>query len=434
MPQSQPDLKQALERLFARPRRREVAGHALFRATAQDAGAVPVVAGSPTVRPSRPQPAWRARLAAVRQAFPSRRSPAIVGVDLGTSAIKIVRVEPSEGSPRVTAVVCEEYPQGVEGQAQERLLQERLQELKREGVLTGRLILGVADPRTIVELVTVPKMPPADLQRAVAWEAKQRFAAETASSCVRHVVVGETRAGDQQAQYEILLVASAREELASQWRAFSERGFQVAAMEPAILAGVAACEAAGLWRPQEFVGLLDIGRRSSTLALVVRGGVRFVRSFTVAGDSITHSIMDYCQLDYATAETQKRALGLSPMALEEDRRVTGLETDLLVRVSHALGLYLERLAAEVEHSLRYVAYELGEVKDHRLDRLYLLGGGALLKNLGPFLSNRLNSPAQVADPFDHLAMSPAAQEVLRTHASGARLASALGLALHPVGR
>jgi type IV pilus assembly protein PilM len=284
-----------------------------------------------------------------------------------------------------------------------------------------------------IELATLPKMPAGDLHRAVMWEAKERLATDLSSYSVRHLVIGETTS-DGQTQYEIMIVATQREGVVSRWRTFTNQGFRVLAMEPGILASLAACETAGIWRRDEFVGVLEMGRRYSTLAFLINGLVRFVRSFPIAGDSITQSIIDYCQLEYEAAEQQKREIGLSQMALEEDRRVTGLEVEPRVRVSHALGLYLERLAAELDHSLRYLTFELGHAKGRKLDALYLTGGGALLKNLSAFLANRLTTRVEASDPLRSCAMTPEAKDRLQAPLQGAQLTCALGLALHPITR
>lgn len=361
------------------------------------------------------------------------RSSGVVGLDFGASAIKVVRVDRARSGPVIIGAACEEYPAKLEGQAQEAFMHERLQDFKRRGLMEGQLVIGVANTELAIELATLPKMPSGDLNRAVIWEAKERLATDLSAYSVRHLILGEA-AHEGQAQYDIMIVASQRESLVAQWRAFTAQGFRVLAMEPGILASLAACEMAGIWKRDELVGVLEIGRRYSTLAFVFNGIARFIRTFPIAGDSITQSIVDYCQLDYEAAELQKREIGLSQMALEEDRRVTGLEVEPRVRVSHALGLYLERLAAEIDHSLRYLTFELGQAKDHKLDALHLIGGGAMLKNLSAFLSSRLNARVDVADPFRNGSLAPDVQQHLQTTASGARLTSALGLALHPGAR
>lgn len=360
-----------------------------------------------------------------------RGGSAVVGLDFGASAVKLVRVDRATGGPRVVALACEEYPPHADGQAQEQFMQARIKEFQQRGWLDGGLVIGVANTELSVELATLPKMPAGDLNQAVMWEAKERLATDLSTYSVRHLVLGETDANGQ-TQQELMIVAAQRESVISQWRAFTSQGFRVLAMEPDILATLAACEAAGVWRKTEFVGVLELGRRYSTLAFVINGVVRFVRSFPIAGDSITQSIVDYCQTDYDEAEQQKREIGLSQMALEVDRRVTGVEAEPQVRISHALGLYLERLSAEIDHCLRYLSFELGHAKGRNLDVLHLMGGGALLKNLSAFLASRLNARVELADPFHNCDIASDARLQLAS-GSGPRLACALGLALRPIG-
>jgi ABC-type transport system substrate-binding protein len=65
----------------------------------------------------------------------------------------------------------------------------------------------------------------------------------------------------------------------------------------------------------------------------------------------------------------KRKFGISQMALEEDRQESGHAKEERVRVSHALGLYLDKLVAEIEQSYRYFASERGRTEAQKIDRL-----------------------------------------------------------------
>lgn len=457
MPTPLPDLTKVFDRLFARrPGQPVVAGHALFQKTPEPAPGEPPAPPPPppagpqaVVRPpladaTGPLPAtprltqwaatWAGRLtASAAVAFRRRRATHTVGIDVGGSALKVVRADHADGAPRVVAVSCQEFPARLEGKARQQAIQERLRELKHQGMLDGQIVVGCPDNLVGYELVGLPKMPAADLGRAVMWEAKERLSADPETYSIRHVIIGEAMA-EGQPQYEILIMAASRNDVVATWKMFSEQGLYVTAVEPMMLAAAASCEQAGMWHSQGITALLEIGRRSSTLALVIGGGIRFVRSFPVAGDAITQSIVDYCQVDFDAAEQQKREIGLSQMALEEDRRVTGMENEPKVRVGHALGLYLERLAAEVEHSIRYFTVELGHAREQRLECVYLIGGGALLKNLGPFMASRLKAQVELANPFERCTMTAEARAALQVSGQGPRLAAALGLALRPVAR
>ena len=431
-----PDPKRAIQQLFEkRPGEPLIASHTLFRTTSPagspSAPAAGVESRSPTG--ARSLSHRIRRLIGPLRTWTSHRQDAVVGLDLGSNSMKLIRVERRGSSAQAVGFAYDEYPPHAEGQTQEECLRTWLQQQRRQGLLDGQLVVGCANARVIMELVMMPKMPEADLGRAVIWEAKERLSAEPSTYSIRHLIIGETTV-EAQTKYEVLILVAPREELIGQWRNFSEQGFRMAAIEPGMLATIAACESMGLWRPHEFIGLLDIGRRHSTLALIVQGAARFLRSFPVAGDSITQSIMDYCQLDYETAEAQKREIGLSQMALEEDRRVVGLEDEPRVRVSHALGLYLERLAAEVVHSLRYFTYELGYAKERTFDTLYLCGGGSRLKNLPAFLSSRINARVEVADALERWPMTDTVKQRLRTHELSSTLLTSLGLALRPLAK
>jgi type IV pilus assembly protein PilM len=223
----------------------------------------------------------------------------------------------------------------------------------------------------------------------------------------------------------VLIFAMPREEITGSYGMIAGYGSRVAAAEPGILASAAALESAGLIPPGKFIGILDIGFKHSTLALVIDGKIRFVRSFSIAGETLTQNIMHYCKLGRDEAEAQKCLIGLPKVgAIEENPTETALQ------VGHALSLSVEQLATELDHSLRYVTYySLGRGKGGTMEKLYLAGGGALLKNLPGFLESRLDTRVELADPFRALPVSDAARAKLIAPEPRARLTAALGLAL-----
>ena len=366
--------------------------------------------------------------------FPLRGSPrgAVIGVDQGTAALKTVRLEPAaDGRLRLTSATLHEWGVGAEGDlAREALFQEQMRVLRRQGRLDGAVVLGFHHRDMLVETIRLPKMPPEELDQAVLWEAKERLSVKTEQSVVRHIATGETTV-EGQVQMDILVISLPKEPLLAYWRPLAEMGLKVAAVEPIGLAAFYPLEGLNLWKPTEVVGHLEIGMKMSHLNLIRGGTVRFSRTFQVAGDSVTKAIADYCQADYAAAEGMKLRHGISKMALEEDRRETGHASEDRVRVSHALGLHLEQLVAEIEHSFRYFAFELGGTDAQRMDRLLITGGGGLLKYLPEFLTSRLSVPVEVVDPLRGLQVDSKVQGELEA-GWAQRLAVAVGLASRQV--
>lgn len=454
------DPSQALKKLFERSRgSRETSPLALFQQN--EASSAPG-ADQPVEVPPGPSPApapvptsvptpvssgtIRPVLASVTGKFQhllkrtgSPKAQRIIGMDLGSSSVKVARVELTGGAGlmaggrgRMTGCAVVDLAAGIdEGPEWENQVRQVLQRLKREGLLSGPIVLGFHHLDAVVESIRLPKMPSAEIPQAVQWEAKERLSLNSERMVIRHILTGEVVI-DGQPQLEILVVAAPKGELISRWRLVSELGLKIVAIEPISLAGFYGLNQANLWKPTDLVGFLEMGLKSSHFSLVQGRVVRLARSFQVAGDSFTRSIADYCQLNYTQAEEMKRQFGVSKMALEEDRQETGHAAEDRVKVSHALGLHLEQLVAEIEASLRYFLFELGGSGSSRMDRLLITGGGGLLRQLPEFLTGRLSVPVSVADPLRAVELDPAVQRMLQP-GWNQRLSVPVGLALRPAG-
>jgi len=89
----------------------------------------------------------------------------------------------------------------------------------------------------------------------------------------------------------------------------------------------------------------------------------------------------------------------------------------------ALAPALEELASEIARSL---SFYLERVPDAALSRVYLTGGGALLKNIDVYLTGRLGAPTSVFNPLQSLPVSAPASPITT---QGPLYTVALGLAL-----
>ena len=90
-------------------------------------------------------------------------------------------------------------------------------------------------------------------------------------------------------------------------------------------------------------------------------------------------------------------------------------------IYEALSHSIEDLASEISRSL---SFYLERVPDAALSRIYLTGGGSLLKNLDVFLTSRLGAPTAILNPLQLLPVAD--QSEIST---GPLYTVALGLAL-----
>ena len=101
------------------------------------------------------------------QAFVNRiTAVSLVGVDLGSSALKAVEVERSNGRVRLRRCAVVPVEEGNVTAALNQLV-------SRAGIAAAHVAVGLASPEVIVKPVQFPPMPPKELRSAVRLEAEQ---------------------------------------------------------------------------------------------------------------------------------------------------------------------------------------------------------------------------------------------------------------------
>ena len=90
----------------------------------------------------------------------------LVGVDIGSSAVKVVELAPGEGHSMVQRWAVQPIDEdGVEGALR--------QALRQAGIRAARAAVGLASPEVVVKAFQVPQMPPKELASALQLEGEQ---------------------------------------------------------------------------------------------------------------------------------------------------------------------------------------------------------------------------------------------------------------------
>jgi type IV pilus assembly protein PilM len=155
--------------------------------------------------------------------------------------------------------------------------------------------------------------------------------------------------------------------------------------------------------PGEVWGLLDLGAKSSSLAMFDSSGLILARSLEVGGDDLTEAVADGLRLPLNQAEVLKREQGLSPQSPQELRII--------------LQEILSTLLREVE--LSRLSFQTD------IDRLIITGGTAKLPGIQDFFRERMKVECTLFNPFEHCVYSVQEEEAVH----GPEYAAALGLAL-----
>ncbi len=199
------------------------------------------------------------------------------------------------------------------------------------------------------------------------------------------------------------LLAAPRKE-ADEHRAFLGRcGLQVESLEPSPLPALRALTANRGRFPAEFIALVRVGSRLTTVMVALEGHPYFARDFALAGSHFTYALQMGAQSSWQEAEHHKR------------------QCDATAR-EVALEPALTRWLDQVRRTLEACTRSLPEVRP-QVQRVFLMGGSAAMKGLDARLEEVLKIPVTVETWVDLL--PPQAQP----QAQLARFTTALGLAL-----
>ncbi len=157
--------------------------------------------------------------------------------------------------------------------------------------------------------------------------------------------------------------------------------------------------------------LVDIGSNTTEIAIISLGGIVYCRSLRVAGDALDEALVAYVRRAFGieigerTAEEIKIRTG-SAMPREKEVMMefkgrdvtTGLPRTISItsqEVREALMGPLEEIVSAIFAAFQRCPPELSSDLVER--GLILAGGGALLKGMDLFISQKINLPVHIAD-------------------------------------
>ncbi|MBN2260345.1 MAG: rod shape-determining protein [Clostridiales bacterium] len=174
---------------------------------------------------------------------------------------------------------------------------------------------------------------------------------------------------------------------------------------------IAAAIGAGLSIEEAFGHLIvDIGGGTTEIAVISLGGIVVSKSLKIAGDTIDVAIMEYIKKKYqlsigvSAAETIKKTIGTIYDMEELEMEVTG--RDLVMglpkkvtinsnEIYKATEEILIRISDGVKNILEITHPELSA--DIMVQGMTLTGGGALLRGIEMFFSDKLGIPVKKVD-------------------------------------
>jgi len=350
--------------------------------------------------------------------FLSRKSRTSVGLDIGSSLIKIVEVDHGKDGPVLTKYGFVKLPPEaiVEGEIMDRsLVIEGIQEcMAKANIQSKNVITAVSGRAVIVKKVVMDKMNPDDAKEAIFWEAEQHVPFDIDDVCLDFQVLKEDVGANQM---EILLVAAKKEMVNTHADLVRDAGLEPVIIDVDSFAVQNAYEST-LNEPWTAVtGLINIGSDVTNINIVHNNIPLFTRDLSVGSNAFVEALQRELGVTHEEAEVM-----LSGEAEMEDKD----------RCREIIATASTELSNGIERSISFLR-TAGDAE--QLDEVVLSGGGARVPWLREILSGRhqiefkFNDSVGAIEQHESL-MSESAEELSRV---SPLLTVSLGLALRREG-
>ena len=388
--------------------------------------------------------------------FLKKKRKSLIGLDIGSNVIKILRLDLTGDRPLVTHFAMTDLPPEaiVDGEIMDReLVIQAIQECADKADIPNEPVASaVAGRAVIVKKIVMDQMSEEDAREAIYWEAEQHVPFDIDDITLDFEILKEDIGADQM---ELLLVAAKKDMILAQADLIRDAGFQPLVIDVASFANqnswefssrgslVSITEEDDLVEEEEsstgsdmdeflgeddinaaesdndseeesegeFVALLDVGGGVTNVHIVKDGVPYFTRDLPIGVVQFSEEFQKQLGLTYESAQAvaQGHTEDVDEQLVQDIVRTVGAE-----------------IYQGLEPSLSYLKTS-GEADG--IDRIVLSGGGAHLPGLSEYLAEAYNIPSDIADPLSVLDYDPDLFAESNAEELSPLLSVAVGLAL-----
>jgi type IV pilus assembly protein PilM len=334
-----------------------------------------------------------------------------LGVDVGTSAIKVVELQSwgkrkslkNYGELQSSSLYEKPFRTFEKNTlllSSKDLAKAMKGVLQESGITTKQAVFSIPDFSSFFTHFTLPPMSKEELGEAVKFEARKHIPLPLSEVTIDwQIAQGRF---DLKTPFQILLVAVPNEIINQYQEIAALAELRLVALEAEVFGLVRSC----LQATRSPVVLLDIGAQSTTVNVVVNNVLKISHSTDIAGNNLTERVSQSLSIDKKSAQEQKHAKGM-------------LSQDLAVILSPLLDM--------IGGEITKISQEFSQIEGREVERVLMAGGSALLPGLREYFEANLKKPVDIADPFARIFYPPILEPKIKE--LGVSYAVALGMAL-----
>jgi type IV pilus assembly protein PilM len=348
------------------------------------------------------------------------KSKSVVGLDIGSSAVKAVELKSAGKGFKVVAFAIEPVPPDsivdgaiIDGAAVADAIR---RVFENKAFKTKEVAASLSGNAVIVKKINLPVMTEAELAESIYWEAEQYIPFDIQDVNLDYQILDAGTGPDSKGTMDVLLVAAKKEKIADYTGVISQAGRVPVIVDVDAFALQNAYEVNYGLEPDHVVVLLNAGASAININILTGDQSTFTRDISIGGNSYTEAVQKELNLPFESAEQLKRG-----------QPVEGVSADDVTPVLHAMT---ENVLLEIQKTFDF--FKATAASD-RIHRIVLSGGASRVDGFEAALTERFNTAVEVFDPFKKIAFDPQKLGVADPEGLNPTAAVAVGLALRRAG-
>ncbi len=340
----------------------------------------------------------------------------VLGIDIGSSSIKVVQLKESKGNFILLNVgICPLPSEAIvdntlmDSSAISTVITNLVASL---GIKAKEVACSISGNSVIIRKIVLSAMAQEQLEDQISWEAEQYIPFDINDVNMDFQILSPVP--QDNSKMNVLLVASKKEVINDYVAVFGEAGLQLSVVDVDSFAVQNAFEINYDTRPGEIIALLNIGASVMNINVIKDGMTLFTRDVQMGGNLYTEEIQKQLGV------TAQEAEGGKLVAHELDN---GTLKGVIERVNDTITM-------EIRRSLDFYNSTASE---ERISRVYVSGGCSKVYNLISAISKKTGLTVEGLNPFKKLTYNEKEFDPEYLQEIAPLMAVPVGLALRRVG-
>ncbi len=338
----------------------------------------------------------------------------IVGLDVGSSSVKMVEVDRSKRGFELVFAGLSSLPDGA-------VVEKSIKRADAVGMAVSALhkvsksktksvATSLAGKSVIIKQVTMASMTDAQLEKQIRMEAEPYIPFDIKDVNLDFFIMGDRP--EKEGTMEVVLVAAKKDYMEEYLGLVSSQGLSPIVVDVDPFALEVMHEFCYPNIQEEVVALVNVGASTINVNILKSGASQYTRDLPLGGDTITREIMRFFDVDYERAENIKRGANLDDVNPRNLRKIFQRSADYFV--------------SELQKILDFFSTN---VSYDPIQKIFLSGGAARTYGLSSSMEADLNIPVELVDPFRSFKIDERVFDLDYLTGIGPQMAVAVGLAL-----